>query len=65
MKISKFFQLKIVNFTVVKNRCVLHGRVFVKTWNKMARIKCADSLSDKLFITSIVLLLYNGKTSKY
>ena len=29
MKIVKQFQLKIVNFTAVKNRCILHGRVFV------------------------------------
>ena len=29
MKIVKRFGLKIVIFTVVKNRCILHGRVFV------------------------------------
>ena len=29
MKIVKKFQIKIVIFTVVKNRCILHGRVFV------------------------------------
>ena len=29
MKKVKTFQLKIVIFTVVKNRCILHGRVFV------------------------------------
>ena len=29
MKIVKKFQLKIVIFTAVKNRCILHGRVFV------------------------------------
>ena len=30
MKIIFFFiHLKIVNFTAVKNRCVLHGHVFV------------------------------------
>ena len=29
MKIDKIFQLKIVIFTPVKNRCMLHGRVFV------------------------------------
>ena len=29
MKIVKTFQLKIVIFTAVKNRCLLHGRVFV------------------------------------
>ena len=29
MKLVKHFQLKIVIFTAVKNRCILHGRVFV------------------------------------
>ena len=29
MKIVTKFQLKIVIFTAVKNRCILHGRVFV------------------------------------
>ena len=29
MKIIKKNQLKIVNFTAVKNRCMLHGHVFV------------------------------------
>ena len=29
MKKSKKIKLKIVIFTVVKNRCILHGRVFV------------------------------------
>ena len=29
MKIVKKIQLKIVIFTAVKNRCMLHGRVFV------------------------------------
>ena len=29
MKIVQKIQLKIVIFTAVKNRCVLHGRVFV------------------------------------
>ena len=29
MKIVKIIQMKIVIFTAVKNRCMLHGRVFV------------------------------------
>ena len=29
MKIIKTIKLKIVIFTAVKNRCILHGRVFV------------------------------------
>ena len=31
IKIVKTFQLKIVIFAAVKNRCMLHGRVFVMT----------------------------------
>ena len=34
MKIVKKFQLKIVIFTAVKNRCILHGRVFVMVKSK-------------------------------
>ena len=37
MKIVKKNQLKIVIFTAVKNRCILHGRVFV-----MVRISVFD-----------------------
>ena len=33
MKIVKIFQLKIAIFTAVKNRCMLHGRVFVMNCN--------------------------------
>ena len=29
MKIVKKFQMKIAIFTAMKNRCILHGRVFV------------------------------------
>ena len=32
MKIVKQFKLKIVIFTAVKNRCILHGRVFVMSY---------------------------------
>ena len=31
IKIDQIFQLKIVIFTPVKNRCMMHGRVFEKT----------------------------------
>ena len=34
MSIVKQFQLKIVIFTAVKNRCILHGRVFVMCFFK-------------------------------
>ena len=33
MKIVKINQLKIVIFTAVKNRCMLHGNVFVMLFN--------------------------------
>ena len=36
MKIVKKFQLKIVIFTAVKNRCILHGRVFVMPFSFLA-----------------------------
>ena len=32
MKIVKRFQPKIVIFTAVKNRCILHGSVLVMAW---------------------------------
>ena len=38
MKIIKQFQLKIVIFTAVKNRCLLHGRVFVMTLSLMPEV---------------------------
>ena len=34
MKIVKIIQLKIVIFTAMKNRCILHGRVFVMILKK-------------------------------
>ena len=38
MKIVKIFQPKIVIFTAVKNRCMLHGRVFVMTFRGLCTI---------------------------
>ena len=38
MKIVKNILLKIVIFTAVKNRCILHGRVFV--------MKCESSFKE-------------------
>ena len=50
MKIVKNFQLKIVIFTAVKNRCILNGRVFVMT-KLPTHIHCMTmtniSLNDK------------------
>ena len=45
MKIVKQFQLKIVIFTANKNRCILHGRVFVMGGLRM--------LQREHFITSL------------
>ena len=41
MKIVETILLKIVIFTAVKNRCILHGRVFVirKNRKKMSRFE--------------------------
>ena len=55
MKIIKKIQLKIVIFTAVKNRCILHGRVFVMS-----------SLSDAFLKQEIkfVLVLILGNIVK-
>ena len=37
MKIVQKIQLKIVIFTAMKNRCILHGRVFVMLVQQLAR----------------------------
>ena len=39
MKIDKIFQLKIVIFTPVKNRCILHGHVFVMNYRSSIRFQ--------------------------
>ena len=39
MKIVKTIQLKIVLFTAVKSRCILHGRVFVMTHGKPLNVE--------------------------
>ena len=39
MKIVKQIQLKNVIFTVVENRCILHGRVFVMVKRKKKKEK--------------------------
>ena len=49
MKIVKKSQRKIVIFTAVKNRCILHGRVFVMKFNfekKIADDKEACKISQ-------------------
>ena len=44
MKKDKIFQLKIVIFTPVKNRCMLHGRVIVMF---VADLQRADVINGK------------------
>ena len=60
MKNVKIFQLKIVIFTAVKNRCMLHGRVSVL---RKQNVKENNRLSIKLaysygFPISMLKLLY-------
>ena len=50
MKIVKKFQLKIVIFTAVKNRCMLHGRVFV-----MGSKECSSHTVFVIFIGTCVI----------
>ena len=45
MKIVKICQLKIVIFTAVKNRCMLHGRVFVMYYSSQCRVEVAQNRS--------------------
>ena len=46
MKIVKKIQLKFVIFTAVKNRCILHGRVFAMgTCNLTGNVKELRTLS--------------------
>ena len=52
-------QLKIVIFTAVKNRCILHGRVFVMVYNLHVGIcctsgKCMHVLNSLLFLEVII-----------
>ena len=44
MKIVKKYQVKIVIFTAVKNRCILHRHVFVM----MIKIKTTEEFKDPL-----------------
>ena len=58
MKIVKTFQLKIVIFTAVKNRCILHRRVFVmKVGSSLtaAPLLLLDSPSSLDFFCDILL----------
>ena len=55
MKIIKKIQLKIFIFTSVKNRCILHGRVFVM-YNSAVRVAlCILFLSSKLALLPTLL----------
>ena len=49
MKKVKTNQLKIVIFTAVKNRCILHGRVFVMCLNRAVAAQTCTILKRKNF----------------
>ena len=48
MKIVKENQLKIVIFTVMKNRCILHGRVFVMCLGEVHTLKLKTAWQQQL-----------------
>ena len=54
MKIVKRFQLKIVIFTAVKIRCVLHGCVFVMIWAEISGFNIFECQKFCHFIKSIL-----------
>ena len=58
MKIVKTIYLKIVIFTGVKNRCILHGRVFVMRTLSASKLNC--SLCNKATPICAVRLIYSG-----
>ena len=53
MKIIRKFQLKIVIFTAVKNRCILHGRVFVKTVYLVLAVSILVTILSASFSSSV------------
>ena len=63
MKLVQKIQLKIVIFTAVKNRCMLHGRVFVMSYvavlscKKFYQHACLDPFIH-LFSILIIVLIY-------
>ena len=50
MEIVKKIQLKIVHFAVVKNRCMLHGHVFVLQHHEQLSLipRCSGNLHQGL-----------------
>ena len=62
MKIDKKMQLKIVIFTAVKNRRMLHGHVFVITKQiikqTMLRLKTCNVSSVDKFVLIIILIKF-------
>ena len=55
MKIVKKNQLKIVIFTAVKNRCMLHGHVFLM---KSLEPECPSHTKSSRFLVLYVLCLF-------
>ena len=61
MKIVKKIQMKIVIFTAVKNRCMLHGRVFVMTSatdKDFSSSQQNNLISDFYFLEKPLLTVY-------
>ena len=65
MKMVKTFRLKIVIFTALNNRCMLHGRVFVmKTSYRYAKFK----FSSVAYLYSVSIgygLCFVGKEDRF
>ena len=55
MKIVRTFQLKIVIFTAMKNRCILHGCVFVMYFEK-AVVQLSDIKVNGRFVAFTISL---------
>ena len=61
MKKVKRFRLKIVNFTAMKNRCMLHGRVFKMfvfvVILFLVFVKCKAFTVNQIMIIIIIMVL--------
>ena len=67
MKIVKNMQLKIVIFTAVKNRCILHGHVFVMlcTWSFLVSETISASLEIETGMLCRPLQLLSNQKSYF
>ena len=62
MKIVKRILLKIVIFTAVKNRCILHGRVFVMNCSIRILFSVSTTLGINISLNCILLAFAYGST---